>query len=321
MTQANAHSQAPPKNPTLVWPLFLLLSAPFSAAKVHNYETTRLKATSGAGVGSILCNEATVLNPASIAFFTNSSFYLQRERFAHHFPEDQDQNRDHGRGFEQYYAKHSRSLGVIAADAKGKMRGALGHFDQREGPYKRRQLAFAVASPVTRNSSLGLLYQNTKDETLAGPSLMPGVVRSHQLTLGTTHIVDKTFTIGVIASNLLGGGQGRGIPVTAGGQYIFRGILTFIVDLGASYFGDLSQSGLLRGALQLNFAQNFFLRAGLFKDHALGEKGNGLGLSWVGPRLVLEAAVKKTKKMASAETVAGMPLAMTETSFAISYFF
>ncbi len=54
-----------------------LLSLTICHAKIRDFETTRLQSTSGAGVATILVNEASVLNPATIVFVPVSSFYYQ----------------------------------------------------------------------------------------------------------------------------------------------------------------------------------------------------------------------------------------------------
>jgi len=59
--------------------IFLLISLNLSAnTNFSTVQTTRLKSTGGAGVGSILMEEATFLNPAPIAFYNLSSVYLQK---------------------------------------------------------------------------------------------------------------------------------------------------------------------------------------------------------------------------------------------------
>ncbi len=52
--------------------LFSFTFKAYAFTRVHDFETTRLKSTSGAGVGSILLEEAAVLNPASLSFFSIS---------------------------------------------------------------------------------------------------------------------------------------------------------------------------------------------------------------------------------------------------------
>ena len=62
----------------LIVSIALILSSNSLFARVRNFETARLKSTAGAGVGSVLMDESTILNPAPIAFFNVSSVYVAR---------------------------------------------------------------------------------------------------------------------------------------------------------------------------------------------------------------------------------------------------
>ena len=67
------------RNFSLLIVLFFIFFLNKSFAYIIDIDTTRLKGTSGAGVGSVLLNEAAILNPASIVFHSNSSLYYQRD--------------------------------------------------------------------------------------------------------------------------------------------------------------------------------------------------------------------------------------------------
>jgi len=56
---------------------FLLLMGHSSWAQIRDFQTARLNSSAGAGVASILCTEAALLNPASCAFFSGSSLSYQ----------------------------------------------------------------------------------------------------------------------------------------------------------------------------------------------------------------------------------------------------
>ena len=305
------------KNLTPICPLFLLvlaMSLPCAVrAKVHDYETTRLKSTGGAGVGSILINESAILNPASIAFFSNSSFYVQRESFKY-------KNLRKDRPFSSPDSTKSKASGVIIADTKAHLRGAFSYQKQQEGFQRRRRITVTLASIITKKSSLGFLYRNTKDEVYRG-LFRESVDRYHQLVVGTTHVVDEDFTLGIVIVDPLKEKR-QDTRAIIGVQYIAKNILTFIADIGGNYSDDLLNTRLFRGALQLNIFTDFYFRFGLFEDRGLDEKGYGFGLSWVGPKLVFETAIKRTQDLGfKASDVKRDNLEMSETSFALSYFF
>ena len=242
------------KNLTSICPLFPLVLALSSLcavrAQVHDYETTRLKSTGGAGVGSILINESAILNPASIAFFSHSSFYFQRESFKY-------RNLREDRPFSSPDSPQSQATGVIVADTKEHLRGAVSYQKQQEGIYRRRRITATLASTMTKKSSMGFLYRNTKDE-VHHDSSHKSVERYHQFVIGTTHVVDQSLTFGVVIVDPLRQ-KPQDTRVLVGAQYIVKDILAFIADIGGSYSEDLFNTRLFRGALQLNFFQRFLL--------------------------------------------------------------
>ena len=308
------------KNITLIYTLCLLVGYPLRTieARVHDYETTRLKSTGGAGVGSLLINESAILNPAPIAFFTNSSIYLQKEKFEYSVPEED-------RSVTPMPSNQSKSLGIIVADTKSQLHGAVSYQKQQESFYrgfdKRRRISINMASVVNKDSSVGLLYRNTTDEIHHDLIPNPTKDKYHQLIIGTTHAINEKFTVGAIIVDPFKA-RPQDVRAIIGGQYLFKEILALIVDVGGNYSEDLGSSRLFRGAFQLNFFKGLFLRAGLFEDRALNEKGNGFGIAWVGPRLVLEVSVKKTEDFGPKKGQNSYPSPnMTETSFALSYFF
>jgi hypothetical protein len=66
--------------------------------------------------------------------------------------------------------------------------------------------------------------------------------------------------------------------------------------------------------VQIKFFTEVYLRAGYFNDKGMEEKGTGVGLGWVQPRLAIEAALKNSKGFTSSKTA-------RETSFSLSYRF
>ena len=309
------------KHLTPIYLLFLSLIVTIQKAdsRVRDYETTRLKSTAGAGVGSILINESAILNPAPLAFYKNSSFYFQRGGVEYSSGEE-------GAGGEEVdpsLSDTSESLGIIVADTKKNLRGSVSYQKQREGIYKRRRMTLSLASTVSPNSSLGFLYRNTKDEMEGRETFEDGEQEDtyHQLVIGATHVISERLTFGTVIVDPFRV-KPQDARLVMGGQYTLKNILTFIADVGGNYQGDLLSSRLFRGAIQLNFVKGLFLRMGFFEDWGLDERGTGIGAAWVGPRLVLEASMKTTRDIGSKENKTITPYSQSrETSFALSYFF
>ena len=102
-------------------------------ARVHHYETTRMKSTAGAGIGSVLMDEASLLNPAALAFFNASSLYVQRSTSQYEVTTRSNRTRS----FENTH------LGVIVSDAKSSVKGNIAYFDQEENGEARKSLALS----------------------------------------------------------------------------------------------------------------------------------------------------------------------------------
>lgn len=275
-------------------------------SKALSFETTRLKSTGGAGVASALVNEATVLNPAPMAFFKVSSIYLQKGSA------DVTQTAPG----ESFSGEQPDDLAVIATDTKGDVSGSLGYLKTSSGYSKRNQFVAAIAKAAGKSSSIGFSTKFTKDE-LSDDGVNITKESRKQFNMGIAHALSPSFTLGLVAIDPLGEVE-QERRTLIGAQYVFRDMVSVMADLGADQNNNLSDTLLYRAALQLKVYNDFFLRVGTFNDKGLGEKGNGVGLGWVGPKLVFEAALKNTTINEDlAKQRAGQEI--KETSFALSY--
>lgn len=252
------------------------------ATLIHDFETSRLKSTAGAGVGSILMDEATILNPAPLAFYKVGSVYLQKSGLD---ISSNDSSNLRPRG-------DSDQLGVIISDTKAGLSGSVSFFKLQEGFNKRKRASFSLASPVGKKSAFGLTFRHTKD-TLSLNGLDEIEQKYNQVNFGIIHSVSERFSLGFVAIDPFKAKREntRGL---IGGQYVFSNFITLMGDIGADYNQNLSDTAIFRGALQARLWNDFFLRFGVFDDKARSEKGNGIGLGWVQPKLVIELALKNT---------------------------
>ena len=284
------------------------LSAFCSSAhsKALSFETTRLKSTGGAGVASALVNEASILNPAPMAFFKVSSIYLQKG----------SADVTESRPGESFAGEQPADFAAIISDTKGDTSGSLGYLKTSSGYSKRNQFVAAIAKAAGKQSSLGVTTKFTNDE-ISDDGINITKKSYKQFNFGIAHALTPSFTIGLVAIDPLGEIE-QERRTLIGGQYVYRDMLSVMIDLGADQNNNLSNMLLYRGALQLKVYNDFFLRVGTFNDKGLGEKGNGVGLGWVGPKLVFEAALKNTtinEDLAKARK--GQEI--KDTSFSISY--
>ena len=286
------------RHPLHFFTLFsLFVYSEFSLAnrRIPDFETTRLKSTGGAGVASLLMDEATLLNPAPLAFFQNGSLYFQKSHA----------NLESPPGNNQTF--------FIASDAKGKLNGSISYMQQNHSFHKRKRFSLALAYPTGKQSALGISYRHTRE--VLHDSSTRAVQKStyRQIVLGVEHALSTAFTLGAV---LIDPFQERPSETKAliGGQYVYQDFIALILDIGANYHRNLTETALWRAAIQIKLFSDLYLRTGVFNDRGLQEKGTGIGLGWVGPKLVVNLALKNTNLITFSEK-------MRETSFALSYKF
>lgn len=271
----------------------LVLFSQVTHSKIQNFETTRLKSTAGAGVGSILMDEATVLNPAPIAFFNVGSIYLNKGS-----SEVTSENQ---------VLSEVDDLGIIVSDSKGDAAGSLSYQKQTSGNLTRTRLAVAMSTPIRKKSAMGVTLRRTTDEVIGGEK-----EEYLQTIMGVTHVVSESFTIGFVANDPFKKRPEDSMG-TFGTQYVYKDFISIMLDVGANYYQELRETFVYKSAVQFKLLEDFYARFGYFRDLGEKESGTGVGLGWVQPRLVLEGALKNTTDFAGAK--------ISETSFSLSYRF
>ncbi|WP_127715552.1 hypothetical protein [Halobacteriovorax sp. HLS] len=277
----------------------------FSAqGRILEYETTRLKSTAGAGVGSLLVEESIFLNPAAITFFNVSTFYFQKV--------NTEQTQDN-----QGTSK-SDAMSFIAADTKGALKGAVAYTKQTKGQEYRQTIGGSMASAMGKTSSFGVSYQHIEEEVL-DENLVATKEKYKKFTLGVTRLLSPSFTMGIVAIDPLRE-RPQDSKVLLGFQYVFQDIISLMLDGGADYKTGLSESLVWKTAAQVKFLDSFFLRFGTYRDKALKERGSGAGVSWVQPKLTVDVALKNSK-LEEDDFLKQKGEKIQETSFSLSYRF
>ena len=291
--------------------IFLLAGAAWANYPLPDIETTRLKSTAGAGVASLLMDEATILNPAPLSFFQNGSFYFQRSKlegtqFQDHFDSENSLN------FE------NEQTTFVASDSKGKVNGSLSYVKQGHRYHHRRRLATSLAYPTAPKSSMGITYSHTK-EKLSTNNIDFQEITYKQTSFGVIHALNNHFTLGLVVIDPMKvrPQDTRGI---VGIQYVYQDFISLMFDFGADYNDQLDKTFLWRGATQIKLLQDFYLRTGLFNDRGKGQKGTGVGVGWIQPRLVMEFALKNTDILKT-PILSRHPEKIKETSLSLSYRF
>ncbi len=253
----------------------------------------------GAGVASVLAEESAFLNPASMAFFNSSNFYVQK---------DSATLSDAG-----VVQPKPKSLGLVLSDGNPSLSGSLSYVIQEEGDTKRKRWGTSFSAPAGERSTFGVSLRQSADENINTKI----VKKYYQTVLGVTHALDEKFTLGIVAYDPFKS-KGNETKALLGMQYVLMNYLTAAIDFGADYTSEeISKTLLYKAALQVKVLDDFYLRFGGFNDKARSEKGNGFGLAWIQPRLSFEFAVKSTKRAADIN-IHQTDANLKETSFAAS---
>lgn len=287
--------------------LLAIFTAPTTSAtnRVPRFETTRMKSTGGAGVASLLLDEATYLNPATIAYYKNSSLYFQKSGL-----EATQTNSNSTQEFD--------SMSIIASDAKGLTGGSLSYntIDYRGQNIKRFSSAFG--RPIGEKSSFGvnLSYSKEKVYNESGELVEQDF---KQTTFGVAHAISESVTMGVVVYDPFKDKENDTLAVS-GMQYVYKGFVSLMFDIGADYNRNLSDTLVWRAATQLKLFNDFFLRFGTFDDKGKMEKGNGAGIGWIQPKLVIELAIQNLDVLEE-KSMNQEAEEIKETSFSLSYRF
>ena len=269
-------------------------------AKMHEFETTHLKSAGSTGVAGIFMEESAFLNPASLAFFNQGSAYFQRD-----MPEFKDAAGN--------VVQKPKNTGVVLADGNPSLSGSLSYVHQEEGVMKRSRWGLSTSSPLSKQSAFGASIRKTKDEnTISGDK-----IDYYQTVFGVTHAIDAQTSLGIVAYDAFDS-KGDATKAYVGFQRAFVDYVTLSFDLGANWKAEeISDSLLYRGAVQVRVLNDFYLRFGAFKDKEREEKGNGMGLAWIQPKLAFEFALKNTKQDPN-PVLARAESKIKEASFSVS---
>lgn len=289
----------------------ILLGIIFSSAglaRIPDFETTRMKSTGGTGVGSLLLDEATFLNPAPLAFFKIGSFYFQKSGTTI-TPSTQN---------DPYASAESDATAFVMSDSTGNMNGSISYQKQIHGFDERKRYGVSLATPLGKSSSMGMTYRRTKDLVLNDQNLIVNQ-EYDQAIFGFTHTMNSDVTMGMVFIDPFKKHFGD-TKAIVGFQYVYKDFVTLMFDGGANYNENLSDSVLLRAAAQFKVMTDFFIRVGSFNDKDKKERGSGVGASWVQPKLMVDFAIKNSK-VDEVEKYNQVAENIKETSFSLSYRF
>ncbi len=246
-------------------------------ARFNPIETSRLKSTAGSGVGSILLEESAFLNPASASFFNASSIYALKTT-----GETSDKN--------QAQYGDNKELGFILADSNPSLSGTLSYFKSKNYFGDQKFLGVSMAGTVDQASALGFSVKKISQTEL-------GQTNEYYLTnIGVTHVVDEYTSMGVLIEDAFKS-KAKSTRAYFGIQKALFDSISSNLDLGVNYTSkEISKTFIYKASLQVRVLNDFFLRAGIFKDNEFDESGSGFGLAWVQPKLAFEFGIKSTNQ-------------------------
>lgn len=256
-----------------------------SFAFMQDIETAQLKSTGGAGVGSLLLNEASILNPASAPFHSKSSVYYSKENVVL-----KNQNNQRSRDFKN----GERELFVIT-DTSSNVKGGFAVERSKIDQNKRFRISSSGAATFSESTSMGLLLKYTEDK----------YAQSHltytQLDFGLMHIVKKGLSFGLLVKNPTHANREDPVAILGMHYNIFAN-MDLILDVGTAYEDKPEDNTLQRAALQLQVFNSLFLRTSQFYDKISEISGTSWGFSWVGPKLSIEYAYKTFEPLNNDDT-------------------
>lgn len=268
--------------------VFCLLLSLDAAAQIRPFQTTRLVSTGGAGVASLLVSETAILNPASLAFFSDT--FVSYQNTNSDLKSKNDQRDTDGRTF----SKSNRQEGYFLFDNASTIKGGFSYQYQKENGFQRKRGTATLASNLGESMAFGVIYKYTEDTRPEEYNYRHRV--SHPVTLGLTWVYIPSLIFGATWDD-----PGRATPgesrATVGAQYNLTERLMIILDAGGDPTIDFSDSRIWRGAAQYNPFADLFIRVGRYQDRALNLEGESWGVSWTGPKLGLDFAMRNSRQI------------------------
>lgn len=250
-------------------------------ARVRDFQTTRMIATSGTGIGSILITESSFLNPASAAFFKNSYFQYQKDS-GEVEGDDKDMR-------PSSYGK-MRNEAYIAADTSSELKGSFSYTKQVEDSHSRVRMSNSLARAIGQSTSLGTIVRYSHD--------WRGNKKHNdhytQMVIGVTHIFNEKLSLGVTWTDPTMVKKSD-YQFAAGLQYQLFTSLILMADAGANTQYAYEDTQFNRLALQLDLFSDLFVRAGTYYDKQTNLRGNSWGISWEAPKLSLHYAYQNSQ--------------------------
>lgn len=271
---------------------------------IQDLETTRLKSSAGAGVASILLNEAATLNPASIVFLQESSMYYQKG--------SDELESDSSSRSSRFKEAHKEML--VITDTSSSLKGGISYQYQNEASGRRTRYTGTFGKHFGKASAFGLGFRYSDESSEFADE------QYNQFVLGLTHILNESL---IVATTIVDPAQtiDHYFKYTFGAQYTLNEFLILIIDIGSGDVQNYENESFTKWAIQLNSFKRFFLRYGRFHNQITNQKGNAAGISWVGPKFSLDYAIKSSENISNTTDTILDDESIIENSFGLTVLF
>jgi len=272
--------------------------------KISSFKSTRLIQTGGTGVASLLMNEATLLNPASATFFTQSTLSYQRDSIELN-EKSSERSGSFKNGLNEFYN---------ITDTANSTKGAFSYLHQNERAGRRKRLALSSSFPISKKSSAGIIYKYTDEKSDIRDEVY------HEFTVGFFHIQTSNLSFGFIYDD-------PQIKISEyskysfGTQYALNKYITLMLDAGSGDVKNPSRKSFTKYAIQLAASERLFFRYGKFNSKFDNNDGIGYGLSWVGPKFSIDIAREESSPLEEKESFLNDGEKLVNTSFSLSALF
>lgn len=229
-----------------------------------NAYTPRLYSLAGAGVASVLLNESAILNPASVAFFKESSLMYAEGNSL--------RSKSENKSFQE------RSL--IISDTSSRLKGNLSYQDYRYFDTDITKVSSSMSSILSKSSAHGLILHYI-DESVSSDNVF------YRVDYGLLKVLEKNLTFGFVLKDLFKSGfQSR--EVLTGFHYNPFDQIALILD--GSYLPDAvaENKTIVKTAIQIEAFDSFYIRYGIQRNEANDLEVKSGGIAWSGPRFSLE---------------------------------
>lgn len=288
---------------TLLISYIILICNP-SFGKSRDYSTTRLLSTSGTGVGAILFNESSVLNPASIAFFDNSAIYYQNST-----TQLENENLSRTDGYDD-----GQEEALIISDTSSALKGTFSFFQRKENNIRNKRYASSIATPLSDRSSFGFLFSYS-DTLQVEPNKR--LTSNFKTSLGYTFVYNKKVSLGLIYTDIAREDKFDQL-IIGGFQFEVSDSFHILADAGFNPNFSVEKYSLHRLGLQMNVFAGLFIRLGQYFDNSTSLKGRSWGASWVGPKLAVDYAYRESSPIDESASFFYKDETLIEHSLALS---